>query len=104
MVPDMDLDDVDRAILASLLSDARASQRQLSRDVGVAQGTITNRIRRMEELGIIKGYSVVIDPESVGWNMTIMAGLRIAKGMMICLLYTSPSPRDKRQSRMPSSA
>ena len=46
----MDLDEVDRAILASLLSDARASQRQLSREVGVAQGTITNRIRRMEEL------------------------------------------------------
>mgnify|MGYP006213622041 CR=1 FL=1 len=53
LVPDMDLDEVDRAILNSLLSDARASQRQLSRDVGVAQGTITNRIRRMEELGII---------------------------------------------------
>ena len=47
----MDLDEVDRAILASLLSDARASQRQLSREVGVAQGTITNRIRRMEETG-----------------------------------------------------
>ena len=83
LVPDMDLDEIDRAILNSLLSDARASQRQLSRDVGVAQGTITNRIRRMEEMGIIKGYSVVIDPESVGWNMTIMAGLRIAKGRMI---------------------
>ena len=54
LVPDMDLDEIDRAILNSLLSDARASQRQLSRDVGVAQGTITNRIRRMEELGIIK--------------------------------------------------
>ena len=66
MMPDMDLDDVDRAILASLLSDARASQRQLSRDVGVAQGTITNRIRRMEELGIIKGYSVVIDLKALG--------------------------------------
>ena len=61
LVPDMDLDEVDRAILNSLLSDARASQRQLSRDVGVAQGTITNRIRRMEELGIIKGYSGRID-------------------------------------------
>ena len=72
-MPSMDLDDVDRAILAALLSDARASQRQLSRQVGVAQGTITNRIRRMEKLGIIQGYSVVIDPESVGWNMTIMA-------------------------------
>ena len=42
----MDLDEVDRAILASLLSDARASRRQLSREVGVAQGTITNRIRQ----------------------------------------------------------
>ena len=61
LVPDMDLDEIDRAILNSLLSDARASQRQLSRDVGVAQGTITNRIRRMEELGIIKGYSGRID-------------------------------------------
>ena len=37
----------------------------------------------MEEMGIIQGYSVVIDPESVGWNMTIMAGLMIAKGKMI---------------------
>ena len=83
MVPEMDLDDVDRAIIAALLSDARASQRHLSREVGVAQGTITNRIRRMEEMGIIQGYSVVIDPESVGWNMTIMAGLMIAKGKMI---------------------
>ena len=79
----MDLDDVDRAILSALLEDARASQRKLSRDVGVAQGTITNRIRRMEEMGIINGYSVVIDPEKVGWSMTIMAGLRIAKGRMI---------------------
>ena len=60
MVPDMDLDDVDRAILASLLSDARASQRQLSRDVGVAQGTITNRIRRMEELGIINASGITL--------------------------------------------
>ena len=59
LVPDMDLDEVDRAILNSLLNDARASQRQLSRDVGVAQGTITNRIRRMEELGIIKGLSLI---------------------------------------------
>tara|TARA_B100001250_G_C19663194_1_gene728080 strand:+ start:549 stop:1040 length:492 start_codon:yes stop_codon:yes gene_type:complete len=80
---DMNLDDVDRAILSSLLEDARASQRKLSREVGVAQGTITNRIRRLEENGVIKGYSAVINPEGVGWGMTIMAGLRIAKGRMI---------------------
>ena len=59
----MDLDNIDRAIISILLDDARASQRKLSREIGVAQGTITNRIKRPEDAGIISGYSVVIDPE-----------------------------------------
>ena len=79
----MNLDRTDRAILQALLEDSRASQRELSRIVGVAQGTITNRLKKLESLNIIQGYSVVLDPESVGWSMTIMAGLRIAKGKMI---------------------
>ena len=80
---DMTLDSTDRAILRALLEDSRASQRELSRIVGVAQGTITNRLKKLESQNIIQGYSVVLDPESVGWSMTIMAGLRIAKGKMI---------------------
>ncbi|RPG72305.1 MAG: Lrp/AsnC family transcriptional regulator [Euryarchaeota archaeon TMED248] len=79
----MTLDSTDRAILRALLEDSRASQRELSRIVGVAQGTITNRLKKLESQNIIQGYSVVLDPESVGWSMTIMAGLRIAKGKMI---------------------
>ncbi len=79
----MNLDKTDRAILQALLEDSRASQRELSRIVGVAQGTITNRLKKLESQNIIQGYSVVLDPESVGWSMTIMAGLRIAKGKMI---------------------
>ena len=80
---DMELDDTDRAILQALLKDSRASQRELSRIVGVAQGTITNRLKRLESSGVINGYSVVLNPESVGWTMTIMAGLCISKGKMI---------------------
>ena len=79
----MNLDKTDRAILQALLEDSRASQRELSRIVGVAQGTITNRLKKLESQNIIQGYSVILDPESVGWSMTIMAGLRIAKGKMI---------------------
>ena len=79
----MNLDNTDRAILQALLEDSRASQRELSRIVGVAQGTITNRLKKLESQNIIQGYSVVLDPESVGWSMTIMAGLRISKGKMI---------------------
>ena len=79
----MNLDDTDRALLAAMLEDARISQRALARKVGIAQGTVLNRIRRMENMGLIKGYSVVLDPASMGWSMTIMAGLRIVKGRMI---------------------
>ena len=79
----MNLDNIDRAILQALMEDSRASQRELSRIVGVAQGTITNRLKKLESQNIIQGYSVVLDPESVGWSMTIMAGLRISKGKMI---------------------
>ena len=83
----MNLDDTDRAILEVLLEDARTSQRALARKVGIAQGTVLNRLRRLEDLGVIKGYSVMLDPSALGWSMTIMAGLRIVKGQMLSLIH-----------------
>jgi DNA-binding Lrp family transcriptional regulator len=83
MVKPMNLDDTDRLLLAAMLEDARISQRALARKVGIAQGTVLNRLRRMEDAGIITGYSVILDPAAMGWTMTIMAGLRIVKGRMI---------------------
>ncbi|MDG1539630.1 MAG: Lrp/AsnC family transcriptional regulator [Candidatus Poseidonia sp.] len=79
----VDLDETDRRLLSLLNDDARQSQRQLARQLGVAQGTVTNRIKRLEECGVISGYSAVLNPEKIGWTMTIMAGLRIVKGSMI---------------------
>ena len=78
-----DLDGTDRAILGALLEDARYSQREIAKRVGVAQGTVTNRLRRMEEAGIIVGHQVRLDAERLGWEMTVIAGLRIAKGNMM---------------------
>ena len=78
-----DLDATDRAILGALLEDARYSQREIAKQVGVAQGTVTNRLRRLEEAGIIVGHQVRLDAERLGWEMTVIAGLRIAKGKMM---------------------
>ena len=79
----MDLDATDRDLLAALLEDARISQRGLAKRVGVAQGTITNRLRRLEGMGVIKGYTVLLDAESIGWTMIVITGLTIQKGSMI---------------------
>jgi DNA-binding Lrp family transcriptional regulator len=79
----MNLDETDAALLRLLNEDARTSHRQLARTLGLAQGTVTNRLRRMEDEGIIVGYRPVLSPQELGWSMTIMAGLRIVKGRMI---------------------
>ena len=77
------IDDIDRRILAVLLVDARTSMRSIAEEVGVALGTVSNRVKRMEEMGVIQGYGVLIDAEKVGWTMTVLCGLRIEKGRLM---------------------
>ena len=79
----MALDSTDRAIIEALCQDARLSHRQLAKIVGVAQGTITNRLRKLEADGTIQGYAPLLSADSVGWDMTVMAGLCIEKGMIM---------------------
>jgi len=79
----MALDSVDRAIVEALCEDARLSHRQLAQKVGVAQGTISNRLRKLESEGVIQGYAPILNAESVGWGMTVMAGLCIEKGKIM---------------------
>ena len=77
------IDDTDRRILAVLLADARTSMRSIAEEVGVALGTVSNRVKRMEAMGIIQGYEVLLDAEKIGWTMTVLCGLRIEKGQLM---------------------
>ena len=77
------LDDVDRRILKVLEADARTSLRKIAEVVGVALGTVSNRVRRLESLGVIKGYTVLLDPDKSGWGLSVVIGLRIEKGRLI---------------------
>ena len=77
------IDDTDRKIIHVLQKDGRASLRKISEEVGVALGTVSNRVNRTEHSGIITGYSVSLDPEKVGWSLNVVIGLRIEKGRLI---------------------
>ncbi|DAC36638.1 MAG: AsnC family transcriptional regulator [Euryarchaeota archaeon] len=77
------LDDTDRRIISVLQSDARASMRSIAEQAGVSLGTVSNRVRRLEKAGVIRGYSVQLDPELSGWELTVVIGLRIEKGRLI---------------------
>lgn len=58
----MQLDDVDRRIIDALRVDARLSMRELAKAVGVSTPTASARVKRLEELDIIRGYHAAIDP------------------------------------------
>ena len=77
------LDETDRRIIEVLQRDARTSLRKIAGEVGVALGTVSNRVRKMEEKGIITGYRVMLDSDRVGWGLTVVIGLRINKGLLI---------------------
>jgi Lrp/AsnC family transcriptional regulator, leucine-responsive regulatory protein len=57
----MDVDEIDRAILAALTADARITIRDLAADVGLSRSATSERIRRLEQAGVIRGYTTVLD-------------------------------------------
>ena len=72
---DSDIDTLDTRILAALSENARISIADLARSVGLSPPSVTERVKRLEEGGIIEGYTVVIDPHALG--LPIAAWLRV---------------------------
>jgi Lrp/AsnC family transcriptional regulator, leucine-responsive regulatory protein len=69
------LDELSRNLLIELARNARASYAELGRRVGLSPSAVVERMRRMEEEGIIEGYSAAINPEALG--LSILAVIRM---------------------------
>ncbi|KIF75844.1 ArsR family transcriptional regulator [Streptomyces sp. 150FB] len=69
------LDALDWRILDALQRDGRTSFADLARTVSMSASAVTERVRRLEEAGIISGYAAVVEPDKVG--LTIMAFVRL---------------------------
>ena len=65
MAEDFEPDELDRKILALLSEDSRRSYREIAKHIGVSHANVSGRIRRLEEGGVIKGYTVILDPEAM---------------------------------------
>lgn len=68
-------DKVDRAILAALQTNGRQSIADLARHINMSHSAAAERVRRLEESGVISGYGAQVDPERLGF--TILAYLRL---------------------------
>jgi DNA-binding Lrp family transcriptional regulator len=64
----LQIDDVDHRIIASLVSDARASYSEIGHVVSLSAPAVKRRVDRLRAAGVIKGYTAVVDPAAVGWT------------------------------------
>lgn len=73
------LDDTDRSIIAALSADGRLSMRALAEQVHVSRAGVYARVSRLEQLGVIAGYTAITDPILVGHGVSAYVYLRIAQ-------------------------
>ena len=69
------IDEIDRRLIDILLQDARRSLKELAAEVGLSSPSVSERLRRLEERGIIRAFTVDIDPQALGY--TLQAIIRI---------------------------
>ncbi|THG35060.1 Lrp/AsnC family transcriptional regulator [Glaciibacter flavus] len=74
-----ELDRVDRALLRALSVNARASGSALAAEVGVAESTVSLRLRRLQNLGYIRGYHADIDLATLGASLQALIAVRLVK-------------------------
>jgi Lrp/AsnC family leucine-responsive transcriptional regulator len=86
------LDDVSWQLLEELQQNARLSYSELGRRVGLTAPAVAERIRRMEEAGIIAGYRLELNQEKIG--RPLLAFIRLATDQANCAQFGASAARD----------
>ena len=79
---ELEIDGIDRRLLAVLSEDARISLKELAGRVGLSSPSVSDRLRRLEERGIIRGFTVDIDPAALGYSLQAIVRIRPLPGKL----------------------
>ncbi|OYT35432.1 AsnC family transcriptional regulator [Archaeoglobales archaeon ex4484_92] len=77
------IDEVDIKILRELQEDARKSLKEIAEKVGVAEGTVYNRINKMRRVGVIKKFIPVVDYSLLGYDIIAVIGVMAEGGYLV---------------------
>lgn len=78
-MPQKIADEFDLKILRELQDDARLANNELADRIGLSPSPCLRRLRRLEEAGIIRGYTALVDPAAFGWTMIAIATVRLGR-------------------------
>ena len=77
------LDEIDRKLLAELLINSNRSNRELAKAIGVSAATVINHVQRLESAGVITDYSVIVDFERLGFELTVIMTVTVGRGKLL---------------------
>ena len=88
------MEEIDRAIVAALTADGRLSYTDLAERVGLSVSAVHQRVRRLEQRRVIRGYTAVVDYEALGLPLTAFVAVRPVDP-------AAPDDAPERLSRLP---
>lgn len=62
------MDALDQRIISQLVADARASYAEIGAEVGLSAPAVKRRVDKLLDLGVLQGFTAVVDPEALGWG------------------------------------
>jgi DNA-binding Lrp family transcriptional regulator len=77
------LDEIDRQILKELLVNSNRSYRELARAIGKSAATVINHVQRLESAGVITDYTVMLDFERLGFDLTVIMEVTVSRGKLL---------------------
>lgn len=75
-------DEIDQTLIAALMEDSRRSLKALAQISGLSSPSVAERLRRLEERGVLKGYTVEIDPRHFGYQLQAIVRVRPLPGKL----------------------
>ncbi|UXX79998.1 Lrp/AsnC ligand binding domain-containing protein [Reichenbachiella carrageenanivorans] len=82
MPKNYEIDDVDLKILSHLMQDAKTPYTEIAKKVYVSGGTVHVRMKKMEELGVVKGTTLQLDYSKLGFDVTCFLGIYLQKSSL----------------------
>ncbi len=73
------IDNIDRQILDILQNDARTPNAEIARQVGLAPSAVLERIRKLEDRRVVRGYHADVDPRALDFGLTVFVAVRTSE-------------------------
>ena len=77
-----DIDSTDLRILSLLIENAALPYTEIGKRVFVSGGTVHVRMKKLEQMGIVKGSQLIIDPAKLGWDISAFLGIYLDKSSL----------------------